>query len=169
MGNNRVTDPKAIKEQLHRILSSPEFDATARQKKFLHYVTQMFLEGRTDEIKGYTVATDVFGRKTDFDPSTDPIVSVEARRLRRALEHYYLTAGRRDRMRITIPKGSYVPSFLFQTGVDSSHLSPETEPNNNGRVDPWPSVLIRPFQNFSEGTGTNYVCLLYTSPSPRDS
>ncbi len=157
MGRNRVTDPKAIEEQLHRILSSPEFDATERQKKFLLFVTQMFLEGRADEIKGYTVATDVFGRKTDFDPSTDPIVSVEARRLRRALEHYYLTAGRRDRVRITIPKGGYVPSFLFQTVANSSNSSPETEPNNNGRVDPWPSVLIRPFQSFSEGTGSDYM------------
>ena len=157
MGNNRVTDPKVIKEQLHRILSSPEFKATARQKKFLRYVTQMFLEGRTGEIKGYTVATDVFDRKTDFDPSMDPIVSVEARRLRRHLEHYYLTAGRRDRVRITIPKGGYVPSFLFQTSADSSSSSPGTEPNKNEPVDPWPSVLIRPFQNYSEGTGANYM------------
>ena len=157
MGSNRVTDPIAIEEQLHRILSSPEFDATARQKKFLRFVTQMFLEGRAGEIKGYTVATEVFGRKTDFDPSTDPIVSIEARRLRRNLEHYYLTAGRRDRVQITIPKGSYVPSFLFQTGADSSSSSPEIEPNNNERVDPWPSVLIRPFRNFSEGTGPNYM------------
>lgn len=157
MGGNRVTDPIAIEEQLHRILSSPDFDATERQKKFLHFVTQMFLEGRAGEIKGYTVATDVFGRKTDFDPSTDPIVSVEARRLRRALEHYYLKAGRRDRVRITIPKGGYVPSFLFQTGADSSSSSPETKPNNNWQVDPWPSVLIRPFQDYSESTGPNYV------------
>ena len=157
MDSNRETDPKAIEEQLHRILSSPDFEATARQKEFLRFVTQMFLEGRTDEIKGYTVATDVFGRNTDFDPSTDPIVSVEARRLRRAMGHYYLTAGRHDRVRITIPKGSYVPSFLFQTGADSSRSSPESEPNKNGRGDPWPSVLIRPFQNLSGGTGPDYV------------
>jgi adenylate cyclase len=112
-GSNRVTDPIAIKEQLHRILTSPEFDATARQKKFLRFVIQMFLKGRADEIKGYSIATDVFGRKADFDPGTDPIVSVEARRLRRALEHYYLTAGRCDKVRITIPKGSYVPALFF--------------------------------------------------------
>jgi len=157
MDSNRVTDPIAIEEQLHRILSSIEFRATARQKKFLRFVTQMFIEGRAGEIKGYTVATDVFGRKTDFDPSTDPIVSVEARRLRRALDHYYLTAGRRDRIRITIPKGAYVPLFLFQTGADSSRSAPETESNNNEQVDPWPSVLIRPFQYFSEGMEADYM------------
>ena len=157
MDSNPVTDPKAIEEELNRILSSPEFEATARQKKFLRFVTQMFLEGRAGEIKGYTVATDVFGRNEDFDPGTDPIVSVEAGRLRRAIEHYYLTAGRRDRVRITIPKGGYVPTFLFQAGADSSRSSNKTEPNHNGRADPWPSVLIRPFQNLSEGAGQNYM------------
>jgi adenylate cyclase len=157
MDSNRAADSEAIKEQLHRILSSPDFEATARQKEFLRFVTQMFLEGRADEIKGYTVATDVFGRQTDFDPGSDPIVSVEARRLRRALEHYYLKAGRRDRVRITIPKGSYVPSFLSQTVADSRSSSTETEPDKNERMDPWPSVLIRPFQNLSEGTGPDYV------------
>jgi TolB-like protein len=157
MANNRVTDPIAIEEQLHRILSSPEFNATARQKEFLRFVTRMFLDGRADEIKGYTVATEVFGRRTDFDPSTDPIVSVEARRLRRALEHYFLTAGRRDPVRITIPKGGYVPSFVLQTDAKSSDSSPATEPNKNKRVDPWPSVLIRPFKNYSDGTGPDYV------------
>jgi len=60
-------------------------------------------------------------------------------------------------VRITIPKGGYVPSFHFKTGADSSRWSPETEPDNNGQVDPWPSVLIRPFQNLSEGTGLDYV------------
>ena len=118
MDSNRLTDPRAIKEQLHRILSSPDFEATARQKKMLRYVTQMFLEGRAGEIKGYTVATDVFERNTDFDPSTDPIVSVEARRLRRALEHYYLVAGKQHPVRIDIPKGTYVPAFFEQTGIE---------------------------------------------------
>ncbi|MGYP002629586667 len=157
MDSNPVTDLKAIEEELNRILSSPEFEATARQKEFLRFVTQMFLEGRSGEIKGYTIATDVFGRDGGFDPGADPIVSVEAGRLRRAIEHYYLTAGRRDRVRITIPKGGYVPSFLFQTGLDSSLSLSETEPHNKVPVDPWPSVLMRPFQNLSEGAGQHYM------------
>ena len=51
----------------------------------------------------------VFGRDDSFDPQTDPVVRLEARRLRRALEHYYLTAGRDDPIRIEIPKGGYAP------------------------------------------------------------
>ena len=53
----------------------------------------------------------VFDRDDSFDPQTDPVVRLEARRLRRALEHYYLTAGRDDPIRIEIPKGGYVPDL----------------------------------------------------------
>lgn len=75
---------------------------------------------RADHIKGYTIATEVFGRKEDFDQTTDPIVSVEACRLRRALEHYYLVAGLQDPVRIDIPKGSYVPTFHLQAVMESA-------------------------------------------------
>jgi adenylate cyclase len=69
------------------------------------------LAGRSHEIKGYTVATRVFGRGQDFNQATDPIVSIQANKLRRALERYYLVAGQNDPIRIEIPKGSYVPLF----------------------------------------------------------
>jgi adenylate cyclase len=69
------------------------------------------LAGRSHEIKGYTVATQVFGRGEDFNQATDPIVSIQANKLRRALERYYLVAGQNDPIRIEIPKGSYVPQF----------------------------------------------------------
>lgn len=58
-------------------------------------------------LKAYTVATEVLGRNADFDPQTDPIVRVEATRLRRALDRYYLAEGRDDPVRITMPRGGY--------------------------------------------------------------
>ena len=70
-------------------------------------MVEELLAGRADRLKGYTIATDVFGRDESFDPQTDPVVRLEARRLRRALEHCYLTAGRDDPIRIEIPKGGY--------------------------------------------------------------
>ena len=153
---NTVLDPRAIDEQLQRILSSPEFKATPRQKKFLRFVIERSLDGRAGEIKGYTVATGVFGRNKDFNQATDPVVSIEAGRLRRALEHYYLVAGTRDPVRIDIPKRTYVPTFRFQTEMDSACSCPETELDNDGTVDAWPSVLIRPFQNLSEDASRNF-------------
>jgi TolB-like protein len=144
-------------------MSSPEFKATTRQKKFLQFVVKRSYEGRADDIKGYTIATGVFGRKEDFDQATDPIVSVEAGRLRRALEHYYLVAGMQDPVRIDIPKGGFVPTFRFQVEKESAFSSSETELDNRGIVDSWPSVLIRPLQNLSEDTNPKFIAEGFTT------
>jgi adenylate cyclase len=73
------------------------------------------LAGRADRLKGYTVATAVFERDESFDAQADPVVRIEAGRLRRALERYYLVAGQADPLRIEVPKGGYVPTFTPQT------------------------------------------------------
>jgi TolB-like protein/tetratricopeptide (TPR) repeat protein len=102
---------KSVREQLERILSSPDFKANDRRKAFLRYITEESLAGRADRLKGYSIAVSVFDRDESFDPQTDPVVRLEARRLRRELEHYYLTAGRDDPIRVDIPKGAYEPIF----------------------------------------------------------
>ena len=115
---DRILDPEdpralssaAVCEQLQKILDSPSFEASERRKRFLRYVVEEMLAGRADRLKGYAIATQVFDRDDSFDPQTDPVVRLEARRLRRALEHYYLTAGRDDPIRIEIPKGDTRPS-----------------------------------------------------------
>ena len=103
--------PEEILRQQQRITDSPEFNATPAQVAFLKFVVEKVISGESDEIKGYTVATQVFGRREDFDQNTDPIVSIHANKLRRALERYYLTAGSHDPLRIDIPKGTYIPVF----------------------------------------------------------
>jgi len=102
---------EAIRDQLQRILQSAEFRASDKQRKFLSFIVDETLEGRASQLKGYTVAVAVYGRSDNFDPQVDPIVRVEAGRLRRALERYYLTAGKNDPLRIEIPKGSYIATF----------------------------------------------------------
>ena len=88
---------------LEEILASASFEASERNKRFLKFVVTEALAGRADHIKAYTIATVVFGRDSSFDPQTDPIIRIEASRLRRALEHYYLTAAR------TLASGSRYP------------------------------------------------------------
>jgi len=138
-----------IRGQLRRILASPEFRATEAQRAFLEFVVEKALAGESEEIKGYTVATRVFGRREDFDQATDPIVSIQANKLRRAMEHYYLVSGKKDPIRIDISKGSYVPSFTERSGGAASPSF------GSGRrvitwVDgDWPAVVIRPFQNLT--------------------
>ena len=104
-------DAEECRAQLDRILDSADFVTTDRHRRFLAYVVAESLAGRGDRIKAYSIATQVFGRDAAFDPQSDPIVRVEAGHLRRALERYYLGAGREDPVEITIPKGGYVPVF----------------------------------------------------------
>jgi len=102
----------AVRKELERILDSPEFKNKPMLCGFLSHVVEETLAGRAHEIKGYTIATEVFGRRKDFDPTIDPIVRIQAGRLRRALESYYLGRGRQNHLRIDIGKGSYVPTFF---------------------------------------------------------
>ena len=84
-----------IRDQLGCILASPEFEATDRMRDFLRFVVQEKLAGRAQSLKAYTIAIAVFDRDEDFNGTNDPIVRIQAGRLRRALERYYLTAGKR--------------------------------------------------------------------------
>jgi TolB-like protein/Tfp pilus assembly protein PilF len=100
-----------VRAELERILSSPRFHASGKRRAFLKFIVEETLAGRADRLKGYTVAVDVFGRDERFHSQADPVVRLEARRLRRDLDSYYVDAGSRDSVRISIPKGSYVPHF----------------------------------------------------------
>lgn len=110
----RAPTAEIVLEQVERILKSPDFDASERNGRFLIYAVNETLAGRADRIKAYTIATSVFGRGDNFDPQQDAIVRIEAGRLRRSLERYYLTSGQNDPVRIAIPTGSYVPAFTVQ-------------------------------------------------------
>jgi adenylate cyclase len=103
--------PDLIQVQLERIIASSAFDASRRNRAFLRFIVEETLAGRGDRIKAYTIGTSVLGRDEAFDPQADPIVRIEASRLRRSLERYYLMAGQDDPIRIDIPKWGYVPSF----------------------------------------------------------
>lgn len=119
-----------VRAALERVLAAPDFIASPRLAAFLRFVVEATLEGRADEIKGYTIAVEALGRPPSFDPQSDPIVRVEATRLRRALERYYTTVGAEDPLVIDIPKGGYVP--LFQPRAEApaapAPAGPEPQP-----------------------------------------
>ncbi|MBB2753297.1 UNVERIFIED_ORG: TolB-like protein [Rhizobium aethiopicum] len=111
--------PGDIRSQLDRIIASPEFPRVGRSAAFLTYVTEEALAGRAERIKGYTIAVEVFKRSEAFKQD-DPVVRIEAGRLRRVLERYYLIAGQHDPIRIDIPKGGYAPSFVWNETADDA-------------------------------------------------
>ena len=104
--------PDRIEVQLERVLGSSEFMAGRRLGQFLRYVVEQALNGHLGSMDQYTIAVEAFGYGPDFDPVSNPAVRILARRLRRALDQYFLTQGSDDPIRIDIPKGGYVPVFL---------------------------------------------------------
>src|ERR687898_3021916 len=117
---DRTIPNQLIQDALQRVLKSPEIVNSDRKKRFLKFIVQEALGGHADRIKAYTIAIDVFDRAPSFDPVSDPVVRIEAGRLRRCLEHYYLTEGHEDPLLIIIPKGSYVPQFIPREHNSSS-------------------------------------------------
>ena len=99
---------------LSRVLRSPAFRDSLRLASFLKFVVEAALGGKGDRIKSYTIAVEALGRGPAFDPQTDPIVRVEAGRLRNALARYYATTGCDDAILIDMPRGTYVPVFTWR-------------------------------------------------------
>ena len=116
-----------VRTTVDHILASSNFSASERNRRFLRYIVDETLDGRADRIKGYSVGVAVFDRDTSFDPQLDPIVRIEASRLRRSLDYYYVAGGKDDEICITIPKGSYVPVFTAKDATsqpaDTSSMS----------------------------------------------
>jgi hypothetical protein len=104
-------DDASIRAVTERIVASSSFSRSSQLSNFLRFIVEEALAGRGDHLKAYTIAVDALGRDSTFDPQADPIVRVEAGRLRRALEHYYGNEGHNDSFVIELPRGSYVPVF----------------------------------------------------------
>jgi eukaryotic-like serine/threonine-protein kinase len=100
-----------IREQLDRILASGPFLNSRRPCQFLRYVVHSKLAGEEDGIKEYLIGIEAFERPADYDPKVDPIVRIEAGRLRKKLAEYYAGPGADDPIVIELPKGGYVPVF----------------------------------------------------------
>ena len=151
----RWTDEQVLC-QLDRILEHPEFHATVKMREFLRFVVEQTLAGNARYLKGFTIAKAVFGRDETFDAAHDPVVRIQAGRLRRAIERYYLVAGRNDPIYIDIPKGGYVPVFSERSPVVSQPaLGADTNPASC--IDTWPSVLILPFEDLTQSEELSFL------------
>lgn len=101
----------AIREELSKIVASSGFASAERLTRFLKFAVEETIDGRGANIKEYLLGLEVFDRTESFDPRTDPVVRVEAHRLRAKLREYYENGGREDPVTIDFPKGSYLPTF----------------------------------------------------------
>jgi tetratricopeptide (TPR) repeat protein len=118
VGASADTEPRPAADEvlaaLERILASEPFRPSAQLRVFLRYVVETTLRGEAERIRAFTIAVEAFGRDQDFNPQADPIVRVEAARLRRAIEQYYAGPGIDDAVEIIVPRGGYVPRFSYR-------------------------------------------------------
>ncbi|HLH41318.1 MAG TPA: hypothetical protein VKX39_19380 [Bryobacteraceae bacterium] len=137
---NPAPNPAMVRRQLEKILSSARFRRCERMSRFLRVLVEYVLEN-----DGAPTARDIAARvfdKRDFDSRIDPIVRVEARRLRKLLSEYYESEGARDHIVIALPRGAYRPSFTRQS-VRSVALK---------------SIAVLPFVNMTNDESREAFC-----------
>lgn len=105
--------PEQVRAEVVRLAALPEIAASPQLVAMLRYIVEATLADRQESLKGYVIGTEVFGRPAHFDPQADPIVRVQAKRLRDMLERHYQTCSQQDGVAIRLQKGSYVPTFAF--------------------------------------------------------
>jgi serine/threonine-protein kinase len=105
------SEVQAARRQLERVLAGSGFARNERLSRFLRFVVERHLEGKNHELKESVIATEIFGRRPDYNPKHDAIVRTEAGRLRARLSEYYGGEGRSDALVIEMPKGGYAPVF----------------------------------------------------------
>jgi len=98
--------------QIERIAASHVLHGSESLCKLLRYLATQTLDHPGTAVKEFKIATEVFGRPTNFDPRVDSTVRVQTGRLRSKLGEYYSVAGADDPVLVEIPRGSY--SLTFQ-------------------------------------------------------
>lgn len=104
-----------VQAELERILASKGFAGAGRLSRLLRYLVERTLAGEGDRLKEYAVGVEAFDRDEKYDPRIDSIVRVEAGRLRTKIDEYYASEGAADSVRISLPRGGYVPKFDRRT------------------------------------------------------
>ena len=134
---------------LEKILASAGFRNSERMRRFLRVTVERTLDGATDQLKEFSLGHDVFDRGESYDPRTDSIVRVEARRLRKKLRAYYEGDGRLDEIVIHFHPGKYVPLFAPAAAAIPVEAEKTLDPK---------TVAVLPFSNLSSDPEQNYFC-----------
>jgi serine/threonine-protein kinase len=146
----KVSDEKVL-DQLQRILSSKAFRQADRLRRFLTFVVEETVSGRSDRLKEFAVGVEVFGKDTSFDPRNDPIVRVQARRLRAQLTRYYREEGQEEELVIEMPKGGYTPIFrALKSAPPKRPIAPAVVGRN--------TIRVLPFADHSPAGNQKYFC-----------
>ena len=147
--------PEAVRAQVDKILASRLFARSERLCRFLRFCVEHTLQEKDEQLKEQLVGVEVFDRRGDYDPRIDPIVRVEARRLRSKLKAYYTSSGRPDYLLIELPKGAYIPAFRIRNVAQSASQAVRPQPTSNDATEER-SIAVLPFTNLTPEAGADY-------------
>src|SRR5580698_7108300 len=140
-----------IRRELKLLLKSRSFKLVPRLQRFLSFIVDEALSGRAGLIKEFPIGVEVFGKDSSFDPRMDPIVRVQARRLRVRLATYYRDEGHSDGIIIELPKGGYAPTFRRPETIAPKRPSGTALVSRN-------TVVVLPFADESAAGDQGYFC-----------
>ena len=116
----RVPDA-LVRSQLENVLASELFSRSERLSAFLRFVVEETLNGRGETLKEPVLAHQLYGKEADFDGASNPIVRVDARRLRDKLREYYA-----DRRRIPSSSRCRKAAMCRPSSSSQARLPPPT-------------------------------------------
>jgi hypothetical protein len=96
---------------LEDVLRSATFLRASQVRNFLRYICEMEFAGRADTLHEYLIGVEALGRPTAYSTEADSSVRRRAYALRQKLDEVYAKELTDARIRIDVPKGSYVPRF----------------------------------------------------------
>ena len=142
-------DAGTVRCALNKITSSVVFADSQRMARFLRFVVEESLEGNGGRLKEIVIGVEVFDKGSDYDPRLDPIVRVEARRLRAKLFAYYDGEGKEDELVIELPKGTYQPSIRARTTAVKTEPAPAVQLREA-------TIAVLPFANLDPSPDQQY-------------
>ena len=131
-GRVSVVEPRLL--QVEKLINSHTLHGSESLCKLLRYLGDHAVLHPGSPLKEYRIATEVFGRSTDFDPHLDSLVRVQAGRLRTKLAEYYASEGSEDPLVVEMPKGTYTLVFHQASPASKALLrSPEVVAERNAQ------------------------------------
>lgn len=114
------------REALEEVLRSATFVRAGQVRNFLRYICEMEFAGRASNLHEYLIGVEALGRPTAYSTEDDSSVRRRAYALRQKLDEVYAKELTDARIRIDVPKGSYVPRFTPVVARNSAKVEDRT-------------------------------------------
>jgi len=143
--STKMSSQDQFSKQIEVLVSSHTLHGSESLCKLLRYLAHHALKDPNGRVKEYQIATEVFGRRPDFDPQSDSMIRVQAGRLRAKLSEYYSGEGANDAVIVELPKGTYHLQFHHRAAADGKERNASPSGVAPAIAPPEPMVVSAPY------------------------